>query len=231
MTLFDDLQSKVTGIFSSGWDTRDGRVVPDPSDLALGNDAVSFPRATILYADLHGSTALVNEYKWWFSGEIYKTFLHCASTLVRHEDGEITSYDGDRVMGVFIGDTQTTNAVRCAMRLTYTVNNIINPAIKARYKDVSFAVLHTSGIDTSQIRAARTGVRGDNDIVWIGRAANYAAKLTELTGATTYLTADAYDKLPGNLGGTAKTEMFTPYTWTQQSGIRIYGTTWHWKFG
>lgn len=34
------------------------------------------------------------------------------------------------------------------------------------------------GIDTSEIRAARIGVRGGDDLAWIGRTANYVAKLT-----------------------------------------------------
>ena len=34
------------------------------------------------------------------------------------------------------------------------------------------------GIDTGEVRTARIGIRGGNDLVWIRRAANYAAKLT-----------------------------------------------------
>ena len=32
------------------------------------------------------------------------------------------------------------------------------------------------GIDTSKLFVARTGIRKSNDLVWVGRAANYAAK-------------------------------------------------------
>jgi class 3 adenylate cyclase len=88
------------------------QVVPAPEDLKLGNDAVEFERATVLYADLHGSTAMVNRESWTFAAEIYKTFLLCAAKLVRAEGGTITSYDGDRIMGIFIGDSQSTSAAR-----------------------------------------------------------------------------------------------------------------------
>ena len=40
MALADDLNSQVVQIFREQWTTRSGRVVPEPDDLALGDDAV-----------------------------------------------------------------------------------------------------------------------------------------------------------------------------------------------
>jgi hypothetical protein len=56
MSLGDDLKEEVREIFKTSWTKRDGRVVPDPEDIQLGNDAVEFGNATVLYADLTGST-------------------------------------------------------------------------------------------------------------------------------------------------------------------------------
>jgi hypothetical protein len=53
------LKDEVAKIFRSQWTTRNGYVVPDPDDAKLGNDAVVFEKATVLYADLSGSTAMV----------------------------------------------------------------------------------------------------------------------------------------------------------------------------
>ncbi len=172
------LQSAVADIFSASWETRSGQVVPDPENLRLGNDAVEFDRATVLYADLQGSTRMVDSEPWWRSAEIYKTFLHCAATIIRNEGGAITSYDGDRVMGIWVGKRQTTPAAIAGLKINFVVQNVINPAFQRRYPDTTLEVKQVVGIDTSAVRAARTGVRGGNDIVWVGRAANYAAKLT-----------------------------------------------------
>jgi len=94
------LKGEVKKIFGESWKTRDGDVVPDPENLRLGNDAIEFKRATVLYADLSGSTNLVSTEGWTFAAEIYKTYLYCAARIIRSEGGSITSYDGDRVMGV-----------------------------------------------------------------------------------------------------------------------------------
>lgn len=231
MSLGDDLKAQVAKIFKSSWEKRDGRVVPDPEDLKLGNDAVEFDRATVLYADLTGSTSLVDQHGWMFAAEVYKTYLHCCAKLVLAEGGTITSYDGDRIMGVFVGDQQSNSAARCGLKLNYAVREILNPALKSQYPNSTYTIKHVVGIDTSNIRAARTGVRGGNDIVWVGRAANYAAKLTELKlTESTWITADVYKKLNNKtkLGGANNDPMWKSYKWSQNGDHPIYGSTWWW---
>lgn len=95
-------------------------------------------------------------------------------------------------MAIFLAPQQTSTAARCGLKIHYAVNEIVNPKLKAQYPTTEFQVRQVVGIDKSEIRAARTGVRGD-DIVWVGRAANYAAKLTELDHPPrTRLTEAAY---------------------------------------
>jgi class 3 adenylate cyclase len=226
------LATQVATIFKEAWATRAGQKVPEPSDLKLGNDAVEFDVATILYADLTGSTKLVDAEDWMFAAEIYKAYLHCAATIVRAEGGAIVSYDGDRIMGVFIGKTQATPAARAGLKVNYAVQKIINPALAAQYPNRPFTVSQVVGIDTSPIRAARTGVRGDNDLVWVGRAANYAAKLTELKlDERTWMTKATFDRLADDakLGGPNKQPMWKAYNWSQMNDQPIYGSTWRWS--
>jgi hypothetical protein len=61
------------------WTVDEGRIVPATSDIALNNSARRFELATFLYADLNGSTKMVEELGWGRSAEIYKTYLYCAS--------------------------------------------------------------------------------------------------------------------------------------------------------
>jgi class 3 adenylate cyclase len=226
------LKAQVTNIFRDTWTTREGYVVPDPADLQLGNDAVYFDRATVLYADLSQSTILVDSKTWWFAAEVYKTYLHCAARLIREEGGEIVSYDGDRVMGIFIGSTQSNSAVRCGLKINYAVKSIINPALKTKYPDETYSVKHVVGIDTSKIHAARTGVRGDNDIVWVGRAANYAAKLCDLSNETpTWITHEVFTDLKDDTkyGGNPKQLMWKEWTWNTNNNHKIHSSNYTWR--
>ncbi|WP_222413969.1 hypothetical protein [Rhizobium leguminosarum] len=135
-------------------------------------------------------------------------------------------------MAVFVGDYQCTSAAKCGLMINWAVREVINPALNKQYTDNKFTVSQVVGIDTSQIRAARTGVRGDNDIVWVGRAANYAAKLTEIKQAErTWITKAVYDKMndEAKLGGNPKTNMWKNYIWSGHDRSAIYGSTWRWS--
>jgi class 3 adenylate cyclase len=230
MALADDLRSYVQATFRAQWATRTGQVIPDPEDLTLANEAVEFERATVLYADLSGSTSMVEAKTWQFAAEIYKNFLYCAARLITNHGGQITAYDGDRVMGIFNDDSQSTNAATCALKINWVARNIIVPAMNAQYSSANFALRHVVGIDTSEIHAARTGVRGDNDIVWVGRAANFAAKLSDLSADyPTWITGTLFGKLMDKAKfATDGQLMWVKHTWNDMGGIDVYGSTYWW---
>ena len=196
MGLKDDLSAEVKKTFSDAWEEQSTIAVPAAEDLRLNaNHAKNLELATVLYADLDGSTPMVDRYNWHFSAEVYKTYLRCAGAVIRSEKGVITAYDGDRIMAVFTGDYKNTQAVRAALKINYAVHKIIRPAITAQYADSTFVLNHVIGIDSTQLRAARIGVKGDSDLVWIGRAANYAAKLTTLSEKPIWITKAVYDSI------------------------------------
>ena len=78
MAVKEELQGAVAKILREQWTVRDGRVVPVPDDLGLGNDAVKF-EATVLYADMADSTKLVDSETPQFAAEVYRCYLVCAA--------------------------------------------------------------------------------------------------------------------------------------------------------
>lgn len=226
-----EILTEVKRIFTAKWETRQGRQVPDANDLQLGNDAVTLD-GTVLYADMADSTGLVDGFKSWFAAEIYKAYLVAACKVIRDEGGEITAFDGDRVMAVFIGTTKNTSAAKAALRTNYIVREI-NRSIKEHYPKTTYSLSHCVGIDTSQLFIARTGIRNSNDLVWVGRAANYAAKLSAIAepGYQSYITEEVYSQLhdSSKFGGNPRTHMWEKRTWTAK-GISIYRSSWWWNF-
>jgi class 3 adenylate cyclase len=229
MALKEDLDSEVKKIFREQWKTTNAIAVPESEDLVLGNEAKVI-QGTILYADVSGSTKLVDGHKRHFAAEVYKTYLHCAAKLIREESGTITAYDGDRIMGVFIGNSKNTSAVRCGLKINWVVKNIINPAIKAQYSGSAFQLRQIVGIDTSEMWLGRTGVRGANDLVWVGRAANYAAKLNELDADyPTWITDFVYKNMNECVKVTNGQAMWEARAWTAMGNMTIYRSTWWWS--
>lgn len=232
MGIAEDIKKYAKSTFGSSWAERDGRVVPEPKDIALSNSAVRFERATCLYADLDGSTDLVSSKKWQFSGEIYKTFLYAASRLIRDAGGSIVSYDGDRVMGIFISGSQCNDAVSCALKINYAVKTLVQNELERGKWNNDYAIKHVVGLDTSEVRAARTGVRGDNDLVWIGNAPNLAAKLTGMSAENPiWITDRVYDYLKDSQKLGSKGEsIWKRWTWKAHNNDTIYSTNYHRSF-
>jgi class 3 adenylate cyclase len=225
MGLKDDLTGAVKKIFADQWTTRDGQVVPESENIGLGNDGVKLD-GTVLYADLSASTALVDTKTALFAAEVYKAYLHCAAKIIRSESGSITAYDGDRVMAVFIGSSKNTSAARAALKINWAVRDLINPLLAAQYPSANYQVKQTVGVDTSKLLVARTGIRGSNDLVWVGSAANHAAKMCSLTpDFPTRISAGVYSMLHESLKRTDNRPMWQEATW---NGATIYRSTWWW---
>lgn len=226
LSLRADIECKVNEYLSTKWNVRNGQNVPEYDNVKLGNDAVKLD-AVILYADLAESTQLVNTYDEKFSACIYKSYLDCAARIIRSENGIITSYDGDRVMAVYIGDLKNTQAARTALKINYCVNNIINKSIISRFSGCSYRVKQAVGIDASEIFVARTGIRGSNDLVWVGRAANYAAKLCGLREDyyATWITSDVYNKLSSDVKNSQGKNLWEKVLWPEKS-IYVYRSSW-----
>jgi len=191
----------------------------------------------MLYADLASSSRIAKQLDRRVAAKILKSFLATTSRLVKARDGSIVSFDGDRILGVFVGDSKNTNAAKCALNIKYAVKEIIRPKFESKYqsvRDASFTIAHACGVDTGTVLAVRAGARGDNDLIWIGRAPNLAAKLSELRESPyhSFITASVYNAMndTSKYGGKNNEKMWESRSWTFLGDrISIYRSRWQWK--
>jgi class 3 adenylate cyclase len=200
--------------------------VPDTDDVALAGGSVKI-NATVLYADLADSTELAM-FDRRVAAKVFKSYLMCATRLIRGLGGAVRSFDGDRVMGVFLGDSKNTNAAKCGLQVNYVFQNVIVPKLKARYdklQDGSYKLAQTVGIDTSEVMVVRSGIRANNDLVWVGRAPNIAAKLSSIreNGYSTYITKAVFDRLADSSKyvGTQGALMWEGRTWNKGTPLGV----------
>ena len=198
MSWKEDLEGWVDDILATSFDERDGRVVPTTDDLTNGQ-AVKL-EAVFLYADMVGSSKLAQDCPWDTTAKIIRAFLYCATRLIRAYGGEVRSFDGDRVMGIFIGDMKNTHASKCAREIFYCTDRIIAPKATEKFQSVRNAAIKVKccvGIDRSVSRAVRAGIRDNNDLIWIGRAPGLAAKLSDVRAYPycVYVHKDVYKQL------------------------------------
>lgn len=199
MAWVDTLTDSIETILTTKWESRNGTVVPETDDVALKDGAVKI-EATFLYADLAGSSKLASLCPWGTTAKIIRAYLDCCIRSIKGHGGVIRSFDGDRVMGIFKGDTPNTSAANCAREIDWFVTNVINPKAKEKFdsiKNNNIRIEHCIGIDTSECVAVRAGIRNSNDLIWIGRAPSFAAKLSDVRNYPyeVYISKASYNKL------------------------------------
>lgn len=172
----------------------------------INNDHLNFDgiinvECACLFTDFGGSTILVDKYDHKFSSWLLKSYLKCASTVIRQSGGVISAFEGDGLMVLFMGDSKESDAVRCAFKIQWTVVNIIQPMIDRLFPEKKYRMEQVVGIDSSELSAIKTQVWDHYDILWVGRSANYSAFLTQYNhdNYSTYITSDVYSKLPKEL--------------------------------
>lgn len=231
MKTYREILDTMRRTLATNWIRRDGRVVPEAEDVRLGNDAVDL-EAAVLFADLKGSSKLVKEYKSSFAAEVYKAFLVASSEVIKNNDGVITAFDGDRIMAVFIGPSKCTNAARTALQIHAIVRGL-NSLIREVYPSVKYEVGFGVGVDVSNLFVIRTGVRGSNDLAWIGDASNCAAKLSEIRerSANVYITRRCYERINDSVKISSPASgsiCMWNATGLNLLGQDIFESTWYW---
>jgi adenylate cyclase len=232
MGLLDDLKGETEQIVRAAWKPRDGVVVPETDSVGLGNESEHL-EAPFLYADLADSTELAIQSQN-VAAEVFKAYLMGTARIIRSMGGEIRSFDGDRVMGVFIEGPKNTAAVEAGLKISYVVRKILEPAFTGFYPSMSLSLHQTVGVDTSQVMVVRSGIRNSNDLVWVGRAPNVAAKLSAIReGYDTYITKSVFDAMLDTCkyGGDPKRLMWESRTWAagKPYGVeQVHRSHWTW---
>jgi adenylate cyclase len=204
-----DIRTNTDAILSTAWNRRTGQVVPKTDDVALKNGAVDL-EAAVLYADLAKSTELAGTFQRTTAAKIVRAYLSAMTRLITYHGGEIRSFDGDRVMGVFVGGNKNTSAAKCALRMNWALTKVLRPKAEAKFpslKKSGFVLEHCVGVHRSDLLVVRGGIRDNSDLVFIGTAPNLAAKLSDIRNAPyrSYITWHVYDKLGKSAKIDAKT--------------------------
>lgn len=140
------------------------------------------------------------------------------------------------VMGVFFAGAKNTAAAEAALKINYFFTSILIPAFTGFYIHRKFFLSQTVGVDTSKVMIVRSGIRNNNDLVWIGRAPNVAAKLSAIRepGYSSYLSGSVFNKLldTSKYGGEPLSLMWEGRTWEKGKpyGVgTVYRSSWSWE--
>lgn len=187
--LRDELDEEVGIILGSGFkiSVTETDIVPHSED-----GAITFPNldqqeqgtklieTAVLYVDMRRSTELSLKFRQQTVARLYSAFVRSMAQCARHFNGEVRGIIGDRVLVLFNREKCFENALQTA----YLMNSVCQYIINRHFTrdEVTFGI----GIDFGRMLATKTGIRrrGVNQgayrsLVWLGRPANVASKLTD----------------------------------------------------
>jgi len=232
-----DLQAMVDGFLAGTYETTNPRGVPVAADIPLGNKAAKITAAA-LFIDLRQSSDITNAFRRQTAAKMLKSYFDGCVRLVNHNSGFVRSFNGDGLLALFVGDQRSDNAVKAAMQTKWFVQEILWPKFNgyfaanqaARGARLSFSF--GAGIDEGDIYAVRVGIRGTNDVAWVGRCTNTAAKLSNVLHHPRNIgvTRRVYDQLSSSRRLSKGVNMWSSNEqWGEFGGLRrAYRTTSYW---
>lgn len=192
MALLSDLKAKVDAYAKQPYEIEETTIVPDTDNpkLTFGNKGLTCEYA-FLFMDIRKSSQLHETYGFSKAAKIYQSFHDINVRVIEQNEGFVRAFDGDRVMGVFVGGMKNSNAVMAAMRIQWGIRNILNPQLNA-------SIRCGGGIDYGKILVTKVGKgrdKNNNDLIWIGKADNYASHLSNEADNSIVISVNSYNAL------------------------------------
>ena len=111
------------------------------------------------------------------------------------------------------------------MMVIVLAEDLKNPlCLKNKLHSYQESILQRTTCQTKLIPRSQTGIRGSNDLVWVGRSANYAAKLCSLSPEyPSRITETVYNKLNDSAKYSSDGKpMWEAAKWTDMNNMKIY---------
>ncbi|MGD7046150.1 adenylate/guanylate cyclase domain-containing protein [Jeotgalibacillus proteolyticus] len=188
--LRDELKKDTEIIVSSEFnvEVRDTAFVP-----TLETEGITYPnldeksmkakqiKTCVLFIDMRKSTDLNLKHKPETLTKLYGAFMRSMVKAAQHFGGEVRNIIGDRIMVVFNEKNSCRNALNTAALLNSVGMNVIYHYFE--HNDIEFGI----GVDFGRMLVSKGGIikNGDKNapyksLVWLGKPANIASKLTDL---------------------------------------------------
>ncbi|SHH16169.1 adenylate/guanylate cyclase domain-containing protein [Desulfosporosinus lacus] len=177
MGLKEELYEEIKRILDYDLQVTNLKRIPSKGDLTLGETAAKI-RTAVLFTDIRNSSIYADTHWQKTTSKTINAFLNCALRIVKKNNGEVRSFNGDSLLALFDpNNSPCTGAVTSAMELIWAVRNIIAPSVCEKGYIENFDI--GIGISFGDILCSRVGIRGEdnNDLIWTSSTTNLAAKM------------------------------------------------------
>ena len=188
------IEEEMDAILSSEFkiEITETEIVPSLDDsgitypnLTTGVQKCRLIETCVLYIDLRRSTDLNLTHRRETMSKLYSTFIRSVMRAAEYYGGKVRNVVGDRVMVVFDKELCYGSAYKTALLLNSVVSKLINKHFTKN--EIKAGI----GIDYGKMLVTKGGIikkgyenTNYKSLVWLGRPANVASKLTDLANKT-----------------------------------------------
>jgi adenylate cyclase len=240
MALLEEVTSDVENYLVGTYDVSKPQDVPGNDEVPLGKKAMEF-EATALFVDVRQSTDITDSFRRQTAAKTMKAYFSGAVRIINRNGGAVRSFNGDGMLAFFMGGTRTSPAVKSALQIDWFVTELLRPKFEKYFENNKSALGKAlnfevgCGIDDGWIYAVKVGIKGTNDVAWVARATNTAAKLSNVGSGTRniYITGVAYDRLHDWAKLSKGVNMWSDVSFMDIGGTSrgVRSTTYHWSLG
>lgn len=218
---FKDLDDEVSSVMGGDFEIEiiETNFVPNFDDPNITYDNLDTKKkkckrleSCVLYVDIRNSVQLSVDKQPKTLAKVYSSFVRTMIACATYYDGHVRNIIGDRVMVVFDADDCYKKAVDTATLMNSVCQHILNKRIKSTDFKCGIGIDHGKMLITKG-GAIRQGAEKEfyRSLVWLGKPANIASRLTDLAFKTETYT------LPGIHQGNYYPNIPNPWLWQDKT--------------
>jgi len=191
---FQSIDDEVKTILDSSFEVviTETNYVPDFDDANITYDNLDTQKkkckrleSCVLYVDIRDSAKISASKQPHTLAKMYSTFVRSMISCAKYYGGHVRNIIGDRVMVVFDKENCFKNAIDTAVLMNSVCKHILNKRIKSTDFKCGIGIDYGKMLITKSC-AIRQGAEKEfyRTLVWLGRPANTASRLTDLAFKT-----------------------------------------------
>ncbi len=174
-------------------ETRTSNKIPQTSKDLKYNEIVKMDLA-MLFVDITGYTDLVKNENPKKIARVMTLYVTEMGAAIRHHGGIIVSIEGDGLLASFNTiQGKKHNACEKAVRCAVTMNTLLDFVVNKRLREFNYNTISCRyGMDFGPIIINRAGIKGEgkNELLFIGKATNHAAKFLGIASNGEYVISE-----------------------------------------
>lgn len=182
VTFIKEIFDNIQGDFKQEVEVIDKETIPSEKQFKLEiHQWTKIKNVVCVYIDLASSTKINIQENQKLAAHIFDSYIKATVKIFKEYQCKYIDIQGDGAFALFDGDDRINRAIVAAV----TIKTLLSRNTDYFSKFVSSRLSSTNlslriGIHQGNVLAKKAGIRGENEIIWLGDAVSVASKICNL---------------------------------------------------